>query len=145
MKKLATICAVLGTAALLSACTSNKTSNDDLAGHRYVLSTASTNVLTVAAPPVIEFYPLVQNDRLKVVGKMCNNFNGIATYRNGILHADNLVMSRAICSETVLNMLDVEISKMFIQGIKVEKRGDQLVLRSGRTTLIYKQEDIKRY
>ncbi|MBC9130469.1 META domain-containing protein [Frischella sp. Ac48] len=144
MKKLATICAVLGTTALLSACTSNKTYTDDLAGHRFVLTTATSNVLTVTAPPVIEFYPQAQSDRLKVVGKMCNNFNGIATYRNGILHADNLVMTRAICSETALNMLDAEISRMFIRGIKVDKRGDQLVLRSGNTTLIYTQEDIKR-
>lgn len=144
MKKIATIGAILAATALLSACSSNKTTTNDLVGHRFVLNSAASNAAAVSEAPVIEFYPQVQSDRLKVVGKMCNNFNGIATYRNGILHSDQLVMTRSICAKTLLNVLDGEISKMFVQGIKVDKKGDQLVLKSGNTILIYTQQDIKR-
>lgn len=142
--KMATTCAVFGVTALLSACTNHHNANySDLVGHRFVLVAVNDMPLLSVAPPVIEFSSEVQSTRLKVLGKMCNDFSGPANYSQNILQADGLVMTRAICDDLILNKLDVQITQMFIQGINVKIVADKLVLKSGNTTLTYKQEDIK--
>lgn len=142
--KMATTCAVFGATALLSACTNHNNANySDLVGHRFVLVAVNDMPLLSVAPPVIEFSSEVQSTRLKVLGKMCNDFSGPANYNQNILQADGLVMTRAICDDLILNKLDVQITQMFIQGINVKIVADKLVLKSGNTTLTYKQEDIK--
>ncbi|XKM13257.1 META domain-containing protein [Orbaceae bacterium ac157xtp] len=143
MKKFLTLLAAFGCAVALAACSSNKVNYDELAGHRFVLVSHNGIAPATTSNPVIEFRSEVNSDLIKVSGKMCNGFNATAKYTNGVLQSNQVAMTKAICSETELNMLDIDIVRMLADGVKVKKSGDKLILSTPTQTLIYQNQDIK--
>ncbi|RKS86895.1 heat shock protein HslJ [Orbus hercynius] len=134
MKKLITLAAVVGVTSLLAACSSHS-KNETIDGS-YILVSANEQPLPQSIPPVINLSVNDDLTQVKVSGKMCNVFNGDTNYQNGVLQG-NFMMTRAMCSEPVLNALDTQISQMFAQGVKVEKVDGKLVFTSGNNTLVY--------
>lgn len=144
MKKIMAMLAVVGSAVLFVGCTSNAAKYDELAGHRYVLSSVNGIAVGQQTPPAIEFRSDVNSDAITVSGKMCNTFTGKAFYAKGFLKSNDLAMTRMICDDVQLNQLDGIVGKMFSQGVKATKSDETLTLRSLTDVLVYKQEDIKR-
>lgn len=138
MKKFVTLVAIVGLSSVLAACASSNNKDASIAGS-YVLVSANDQPIPQTIPPVINLSVNDDLTQVKINGKMCNVFNGNTTYNNGILQG-NFMMTRALCSEPVLNALDTQVGLMFAQGAKVEKVDGKLVLTSGNNKLVYQQQ-----
>jgi len=142
MKKIATLCAVVGVSALLAACTTHKKIDNNIVGS-YVLVAVNDQPIPNSIPPVLNISRDSSITTIQLNGKMCNVFNGQAIYQNGVLKAaDGVAMTRVFCDEPTLNQLDTVIGDMLRKGAYVEKANGQLVLRTTDNTLVYEQQDL---
>ncbi|WP_392552881.1 META domain-containing protein [Orbus wheelerorum] len=141
MKKIVTLCAVVGASALLAACSSNQTDNNIVGS--YLLVSVNDQPIPNAIPPVLNITQDSSVTNIQLNGKMCNIFNGQAIYQNGVLQAaDGVAMTRVFCNEPTLNQLDTVIGDMLSKGANVEKVNGKLVLKSGNNTLVYQQQNL---
>lgn len=143
MKINAKLCAVVGVAGLLAACSNGPKAADQSIAGSYVLVSLNDQPLPNSIPPVLNVTESSEVTKIDINGKMCNIFNGQAIYQNGVLQAANgVAMTRMYCSETALNELDTLIGNMLASGAKVEKVDGKLILKSGNNTLVYQQKEL---
>jgi len=140
MKKMALL--LLGTF-VMAGCSSPSGEKENnasrLAHHHFVLQQVNGQpfVLGNDRPhPVLNF-----GEQWQISGKMCNQFSGQATLNGDQLKAENLAMTRMLCSDPLLNQLDNQLGQMLAQGAQVHFNGQQLTLKTPEHSLTYTVAD----
>lgn len=138
MKKILALAAVV--VALAGCKEATKTVDaSDLLHHRFVLTTFNGEEVKSSneRPISLEF-----GENMMISGAMCNRFNGQATLENDVITAKNLASTRMLCSEDMLNKLDMVLQDVFGTGAKVSLKDKTLTLSTDKNTLVYQLSDL---
>lgn len=95
-----------------------------IAGKGFVLTRVNGEALAAEREVFVEI-----GDDFKLAGRICNAFHGPATFRNGILSAENLASTRMLCPDGNLSRLENEIFQALRGGVSVLQAGDGMEWR----------------
>lgn len=135
-------CILLGV--FMAGCVRNEGASSSVAGsdllhHHFVL----VSVDGKAAPMAGEQKPFLEfGEGFRVFGKICNNFNGQAVLKSGVLKADQVASTLMLCPDDSLNALETQFHQALQQGLKVQLQNTILTLRGEGHTYTYELKDL---
>ncbi|MBQ4132252.1 MAG: META domain-containing protein [Desulfovibrionaceae bacterium] len=119
----------------LGACT-GISSQSDLQHHNYVLVEVNNAPFNGERIPHIEF-----NEGGAVSGAFCNEYMGHGELANDRFFIRNLVSTKMLCADRNLNELEFVFANMMMNGARLERNGNELILSGNDYTLKFELRD----